>query len=90
LTGEESAETYVSPRAEAGRNEGHARRSTEKAAECLLAEVFRKADAADYGSTFLCWDVLFTRLVNPQIGLDLEGTLMQGKPCCHYRWFVKA
>ena len=41
--------------------------------ECLLAEVFRKAGVADYGSTFLCCDVLFTRLVNPQIGLDLGG-----------------
>jgi hypothetical protein len=57
--------------------------------ECLLAEVFRKAGAADYGSAALCCDVLFTRLVNPQIGLDLEGTIMEGKPCCMYRWYVK-
>jgi hypothetical protein len=57
--------------------------------ECLLAEVFRKAGVADYGSTVLCCDILFTRLVNPQIGLDLEGTIMEGKPCCMYRWYVK-
>ena len=60
-----------------------------KVTECLLAEVFRKAGAADYGSAFLCCDVLFTQLVNPQIALDLQGTLMEGKPCCHYRWYVK-
>lgn len=60
-----------------------------KVTECLLAEVFRKAGAADYGSTVLCCDILFTRLVNPQIGLDLEGTIMEGKPCCMYRWYVK-
>lgn len=58
--------------------------------ECLLAEVFRNAGAADYGSTALCCDVLFTGLVNPQISLDLEGTIMEGKPCCMYRWASQA
>ena len=43
--------------------------------ECLLAEVFRKAGAADYGYAYLCCDVLFTQLVNLQIGLDLDGTI---------------
>ena len=57
--------------------------------ECLLAQVFRNAGVAEYGSTALCCDVLFTRFVNPQIGLDLEGTLMEGKPSCAYRWYVK-
>jgi L-2-amino-thiazoline-4-carboxylic acid hydrolase len=57
--------------------------------ECLLAEVFRKAGAADYGYAALCLDILFTRLVNPQIGLDLEGTIMEGKPSCLHRWYVK-
>ncbi len=60
-----------------------------KVTECLLAEVFRKAGAAEYGSTVLCCDVLFTRLLNPQIGLDLEGTLMEGKSYCLYHWYVK-
>ena len=57
--------------------------------ECLLAEVFRKAGAADYGYAYVCCDVLFTRLINPQIGLDLDGTIMEGKPCCLHCWHVK-
>ena len=57
--------------------------------ECLLAEVFRKAGVADYGYAAMCSDILVTRLVNPQIGLDLEGTIMEGKPCCMYRYYVK-
>ena len=61
-----------------------------KVMDCLLAQVFRKAGVAEYGSTALCCDVLFTRFVNPQIGLDLQGTLMEGKPCCAYRWYVKS
>jgi hypothetical protein len=61
-----------------------------KVTECLLAQVFRKAGVAEYGSTALCCDVLFTQFVNPQIGLDLEGTLMEGKPSCAYRWYVKS
>jgi hypothetical protein len=61
-----------------------------KVTECLLAEVFRKAGVADYGSAALCCDVLFTRFVNPQIGLNLEGTLMEGKPSCIYHWYVKS
>ncbi len=57
--------------------------------ECLLAEVFRSAGAEAYGSALLCRDVLFTHLVNPEIKLHLDGTLMVGKPCCTYRWCVK-
>jgi len=57
--------------------------------ECLLAEVFRKAGVADYGYAYVCNDILLTRLVNPQIGLDLEGTIMEGKPCCMHRWYIK-
>ena len=60
-----------------------------KVTECLLAEVFRKDSAADFGTAALCRDVLFTKLVNPQIELTLDGTLMEGKSCCLYRWYVK-
>lgn len=56
---------------------------------CLLAEVFRKAGAADYGYTYLCCDALFTQFINPQIDLDLDGTIMQGYPCCLHRWVVR-
>ena len=57
--------------------------------ECLLAEIFRKAGAADLGLAYLCCDVLFTKLVNPQIDLDLDGTIMEGKPSCLHRWVVR-
>jgi len=57
--------------------------------ECLLGEVFRQAEAADYGYAYMCCDILFTRLVNPQIDLDLDGTIMEGNPCCLHRWYVK-
>jgi len=58
--------------------------------ECLLAQVFRQAGVAAFGATALCCDALFTQFVNPQIGLDLAGTLMEGKPSCTYRWYVKS
>jgi L-2-amino-thiazoline-4-carboxylic acid hydrolase len=57
--------------------------------ECLLAEVFRKAGAADFGYAYLCCDGLLTQLINPRIGLDLDGTIMQGKSCCLHRWYVR-
>lgn len=57
--------------------------------ECLPAEVFRKAGAADYGCAAICLDVPITELVNPQIGLELEKTLMEGAPGCLHRWYVK-
>jgi hypothetical protein len=57
--------------------------------ECLLAEVFRKAGAADYGFACVCSDILFTSLINPEIGLELEGTIMEGSPCCLHRWYIK-
>lgn len=61
-----------------------------KITECLWAEVFRKADAADYGYAAVCYgDVPFAHFVNSQIDLDLEGTIMEGKPFCMLRYFVK-
>jgi hypothetical protein len=56
--------------------------------ECLLAQVFREAGAADFGSAAMCCDVLLTQLVNPDIELQLDETLMKGDACCHYRWTV--
>lgn len=58
--------------------------------ECLWAEIFRKADAADFGYAAVCSDVVFIRLVNPQITLELEGTIMQGSPCCLHLYTVKS
>jgi hypothetical protein len=63
---------------------------TVNVSECLLAEVFRKAGAAEYGDACLCLDVPFTTLVNPHIGLDLDGTLMLGDSGCLHRFYVKA
>jgi hypothetical protein len=60
-----------------------------KVTECLLAEVFLKAGVGDYGYVAVCSDVLFTKFVNPQIILDLEGTLMQGKSSCMHRFYVE-
>jgi L-2-amino-thiazoline-4-carboxylic acid hydrolase len=60
-----------------------------KVTECLLAEVFLKAGVSDYGYASVCSDVLFTKLVNPQIVLDLEGTMMQGKSCCLHHFYVR-
>lgn len=61
-----------------------------KITECLWAEVFRKAGAADYGYAAVCFgDVPFARCINPQIDLDLDGTLMEGRPFCMLRYFVK-
>ncbi len=60
-----------------------------KVTECLLAEVFLKAGVGDFGYAAVCSDVLFTKLVNPQIILDLEGTLMQGKSSCMHRFYVE-
>lgn len=62
-----------------------------KISECLWAEVFRKAGLADYGHAVVCFgDVPFASCVNPQIDLELEGTIMEGKPFCKLRYFVKS
>jgi hypothetical protein len=61
-----------------------------KITECIWADVFRKNDAADYGyAAVCCGDVPFARYINPNIDLDLEGTIMEGKPCCMLRYYVK-
>ncbi|HTX79155.1 MAG TPA: L-2-amino-thiazoline-4-carboxylic acid hydrolase [Longilinea sp.] len=58
--------------------------------ECLWADCFRQANAADLGLAAVCsGDAPFARFVNPQIDLDIEGTLMEGKPYCKLRYYVK-
>lgn len=57
--------------------------------ECLWAEVFREAGAEDYGCAAVCYgDVPFARFVNPRIDLELQGTIMEGKPSCMLRYFI--
>lgn len=61
-----------------------------KITECVWADTFRKAGAADYGYAAVCaGDVPYARSVNPQIDLDLQGTIMEGKPYCMLRYYVK-
>jgi hypothetical protein len=61
-----------------------------KITECLWAEVFRQAGAAEYGHAAVCsGDIPFARFINPQIDLDLQGTIMEGRTCCMLRYFVK-
>ncbi|MGD0707427.1 MAG: L-2-amino-thiazoline-4-carboxylic acid hydrolase, partial [Anaerolineaceae bacterium] len=61
-----------------------------KITECLWADCFRKADAAELGCAAVCYgDAPFARAVNPRIDLELEGTLMEGKPYCKLRYYVK-
>jgi hypothetical protein len=62
-----------------------------KITECLWAKTFLDAGAAQYGYAAVCaGDVLFARAVNPAIDLDLKGTIMEGKPSCVLRYYVKA
>ncbi len=62
-----------------------------KITECIWAQVFREAGAADYGLAAVCaGDVPFARFVNPNIDCELTGTCMEGKPFCILRYFVKA
>lgn len=61
-----------------------------KITECLWAEVFRKAGMAEYGHAVVCsGDVPYACYVNSNIDLELEGTIMEGKPYCRLRYFVK-
>lgn len=61
-----------------------------KISECLWASVFRENDAAHLGyAAVCCGDAPFARFVNPHIDLDLDGTIMEGKPSCRLRYYVK-
>ena len=61
-----------------------------KITECLWADVFRAAGAAEYGYAAMCsGDLPFAHFINSQIHLDLDGTIMEGKHYCVLRYFVK-
>jgi len=58
-----------------------------KITECLWAKVWIDAGAADLGVAAVCaGDSPFASFVNPEIRMDLEGTIMQGKPYCMLRY----
>jgi hypothetical protein len=60
-----------------------------KITECLWAKTFQDAGAAQYGYAAVCaGDALFAHAVNPKIDLDLNGTIMEGKPSCTLRYYV--
>lgn len=61
-----------------------------KVTECLWADVFRKAEAADIGFAWVCHaDYAWARGFNPKIELVRDKTLMQGAPICNHRYVWK-
>jgi hypothetical protein len=59
--------------------------------ECIWADVFREAGAAEYGhAAVCCGDVPFAECINPNIRLDLDGTLMEGENACRLRYYYKS
>lgn len=57
-----------------------------KITECLWAETFRAAGAADIGYAAICHpDFAMYNAFNPQIHLVRTKTLMQGHDCCNHR-----
>jgi hypothetical protein len=62
-----------------------------KITECLWATTFQEAKAAEVGYAAVCQgDGMFPRAVNPDLDLDLTGTIMEGKPFCILRYHAKA
>ncbi len=62
-----------------------------KISECLWAEVFQAAGAADLGYYAVCYgDVPFAGFVNPDIDLELSRTIMEGNSCCNLRYYYKS
>ncbi len=68
---------------------------TERAAEvrvteCLWAQTFRAADAADIGYGMICHpDFAAATAFNPKMHMQRTKTLMQGHEYCNHRWVVE-
>jgi hypothetical protein len=61
-----------------------------KVTECLWAEIFRKADAADLGFAWVCHaDYAWAQGFNTKIELVRDKTLMEGAPICNHRYVWK-
>jgi L-2-amino-thiazoline-4-carboxylic acid hydrolase len=59
--------------------------------ECLWAQTFRDAKAADIGYACICHpDFAAASAFNPKMKLIRTKTLMQGNDCCNHRWVVEA
>ncbi|MDZ7314471.1 MAG: L-2-amino-thiazoline-4-carboxylic acid hydrolase [candidate division KSB1 bacterium] len=58
-----------------------------KVTECLWAQAFREADAADLGFAAICHaDEAIAASFDPRLKLTRTKTLMNGDDCCHFRW----
>jgi len=58
-----------------------------KITECLWAQTFREANAADLGFATLCYgDEAMAAAFDPRLKLTRTKTLMNGDDCCHFRW----
>jgi hypothetical protein len=58
-----------------------------KVSECLVATVFRDANAADIGYAHVCWgDYAWAEGFNPKIKMVRDKTLMQGDKYCNHRY----
>jgi hypothetical protein len=55
--------------------------------ECLWAQTFREANAADLGFATICYqDEAMAAAFDPRLKLTRTKTLMNGDECCHFRW----
>ena len=58
-----------------------------KVTECLWAQTFRKADAADLGAACICHpDYAAIEAFNPDYEMVRDKTLMEGHDCCNHRY----
>lgn len=59
--------------------------------ECIWADTFRRADAADIGFCSVCWgDYTWPTAFNERITMVRDKTLMQGHDFCNHRYLWKA
>jgi len=58
--------------------------------ECLMASVFLKANAGEFGWASVCYgDYAMAKGFNPKISLVRDKTLMQGHACCNHRYLLE-
>ena len=61
-----------------------------KVTECLIASVFLKADAGEFGWASVCYgDYAMAEGFNPKIRMVRDKTLMQGHACCNHRYLLE-
>ena len=61
-----------------------------KVTECLWADTFREADAADIGYATYCHaDYAMAQAFNPKMKMIRTKTLMEGHDCCNHRYVME-